>query len=49
MTIYQFFEQLLGVSNGDPVFEIFGLATGLIVVSTILTGFTGAVFNFFRY
>lgn len=49
MTLYELFEQLLGVVNGDPVFEIFGLASALIVVSTILTGFTGAVFNFFRY
>lgn len=49
MTLYEFFEQLLGTSNGDPIFEIFGLASGLIVVSTILSGFAGAVFNFFKY
>ena len=48
MTLFDFFSQLLGQTN-DPVFEIFGLASGLIVVSTILTGFVGAVFNFFRY
>lgn len=49
MTLHEFFVQLVGNSSADPVFEIFGLASGLIVLSTILTGFVGAIFNFFRY
>lgn len=49
MTLYEFFSQLIGTNSSDPVFEIFALASGLIVLSTILSGFVGAIFNFFRY
>lgn len=47
MTLVEFAQQLLG-SSSDPVIQIFTLASGLIVVSTFMTGFIGAIFNFFR-
>lgn len=47
MTLVEFCQNLIG-SSSDPVVEIFSLAAGLIVVSTFMTGFTGAIFNFFR-
>lgn len=47
MTLVEFAQNLLG-SSSDPVIQIFTLASGLIVVSTFMTGFIGAIFNFFR-
>lgn len=47
MTLVEFAQQLVG-SSSDPVIQIFSLASGLIVVSTFMTGFIGAIFNFFR-
>lgn len=47
MTLVEFAQQLIG-SSSDPVIEIFALGSGLIVVSTFMTGFIGAIFNFFR-
>lgn len=48
MSLIEFAQQLIGSSSGDPVIEIFALGSGLIVVSTFMTGFIGAIFNFFR-
>lgn len=47
MSLVEFAQNLVG-SSSDPVIEIFALSSGLIVVSTFMTGFIGAIFNFFR-